>query len=37
MVNMSDELRLAVETKNQLIVEKKTLNENVRSLQKRNL
>ncbi|KAM3141664.1 hypothetical protein pb186bvf_006269 [Paramecium bursaria] len=37
MVNMSDELRLAVETKNQLIVEKKALNDNVRSLQKRNL
>ena len=32
MVNMSDELRLAVESKNQLIVEKKSLNENVRSL-----
>ena len=32
MVNMSDELRLAVETKNQLIVEKKALNDNVRSL-----
>ena len=30
MVNMSDELRLAVESKNQLIVEKKSLNENVR-------
>lgn len=32
MVNMSDELRLAVETKNQLIAEKKSLNENLRSL-----
>ena len=37
MVNMSDELRLAVDTKNQLIVEKKGLNESIRALQKRNL